>query len=39
MELTGHTSYVYSVGVLSTLEIISCGEDGTIRLWRGKLKS
>lgn len=36
MELHGHTSYVYSVSVLSTGELVSSGEDGCVRVWKGK---
>lgn len=36
-ELDGHTSFVYSVDVLSTGEIISSGEDRTVRVWKGKV--
>jgi len=35
MELHGHTSYVYSVSVLSTGELVSSGEDGCVRVWKG----
>lgn len=34
-ELYGHTSFVYSVTVLSTGELVSCGEDRTVRVWKG----
>lgn len=35
-ELSGHTSFVYSVDTLSTGELVSSGEDRTVRVWRGK---
>ncbi|CAO3660671.1 unnamed protein product [Umbelopsis vinacea] len=34
MELNGHTSFVYSVTVLSTGELVSSGEDRSVRVWR-----
>ncbi len=34
--LSGHTSFVYSLSVLSNGDIISGGEDRTLRIWRGK---
>ncbi|KAI9303753.1 WD40-repeat-containing domain protein [Cunninghamella echinulata] len=33
-ELYGHTSFVYSVATLSTGEIVSAGEDRTVRIWK-----
>jgi phospholipase A-2-activating protein len=36
--LDGHTSFVYSVDVLSTGEFVSSGEDRTVRIWKGKRK-
>jgi WD40 repeat protein len=35
-QLDGHTSFVYSVDVLSTGEFVSSGEDRTVRIWKGK---
>ena len=34
-ELVGHESYIYSLTVLSSGEIISSGEDRTVRIWDG----
>lgn len=33
-ELAGHESFIYSLAVLPTGEIVSSGEDRTIRVWR-----
>ncbi|CAO3583550.1 unnamed protein product [Absidia cylindrospora] len=33
-ELHGHTSFVYSIATLSTGELVSSGEDRTVRIWR-----
>ncbi|KAI8340823.1 PLAA family ubiquitin binding-domain-containing protein [Chlamydoabsidia padenii] len=33
-ELYGHTSFVYSIATLSTGELVSSGEDLTVRIWR-----
>lgn len=33
-QLHGHTSFVYSVDVLSTGEFVSAGEDRTVRIWK-----
>lgn len=33
-QLDGHTSFVYSVDVLSTGEFVSAGEDRTVRIWK-----
>ena len=39
-ELSGHTSFIYSVTVLSDNETIaSVGEDRSLRLWQGELLS
>lgn len=35
-ELHGHTSFIYSVATLPTGELVSSGEDRTVRIWRGK---
>ncbi|EMD38180.1 hypothetical protein CERSUDRAFT_82424 [Gelatoporia subvermispora B] len=32
--LTGHTSFVYSISVLPNGDIVSGGEDRTVRIWR-----
>ena len=32
-ELVGHTAYVYSVALLATGEIVSSGEDRSLRVW------
>ena len=37
--LSGHTSFVYSVSVLLNGDIISGGEDRTVRVWRGECHS
>lgn len=37
--LSGHTSFVYSLSVLPNGDIISGGEDRTVRIWRGKATS
>ena len=34
--LSGHTSFVYSLSVLPNGDIISGGEDRTVRVWRGE---
>jgi len=34
-ELYGHTSFVYSLDVLPTGELVSSGEDRTVRIWNG----
>lgn len=34
-ELHGHTSFIYSVAALPTGELVSSGEDRTVRIWRG----
>jgi phospholipase A-2-activating protein len=39
MELNGHTSFVYSVTVLSTGELVSSGEDRSVRVWRGRYEA
>lgn len=33
-QLDGHTSFVYSVIILSTGEFVSSGEDRTVRVWK-----
>jgi phospholipase A-2-activating protein len=33
--LTGHTSFVYTLAVLPDGDIVSGGEDRTVRVWRG----
>lgn len=35
VELHGHASFVYSVAVLPNGDIVSSGEDRSIRVWRG----
>lgn len=32
--LSGHESFVYDLGILSNGDIVSCGEDRTVRIWR-----
>lgn len=34
-SLSGHDSFIYSVAALPTGEIVSGGEDRTVRIWRG----
>ena len=33
--LSGHTSFVYSLSVLPNGDIVSAGEDRTVRVWQG----
>ncbi|KAI8099820.1 phospholipase A-2-activating protein [Halteromyces radiatus] len=33
-ELYGHTSFVYSLATLTTGELVSSGEDRTVRIWK-----
>ena len=33
--LSGHTSFVYSLSVLPNGDIVSSGEDRTVRIWKG----
>jgi WD40 repeat protein len=33
--LSGHTSFVYSLSVLPNGDIVSGGEDRTVRIWQG----
>ena len=34
-ELHGHDSFIYSLSSLSSGELVSSGEDRTVRIWRG----
>ncbi|KAL4733381.1 PUL domain-containing protein [Aspergillus similis] len=34
-ELHGHESFIYSLAVLPTGELVSSGEDRTVRIWNG----
>lgn len=34
-QLHGHESFIYSLGSLPTGELISSGEDRTVRIWKG----
>ncbi|EXJ78729.1 hypothetical protein A1O1_09131 [Capronia coronata CBS 617.96] len=34
-ELVGHDSFIYSLAVLPSGEIVSAGEDRSVRIWRG----
>lgn len=34
-ELQGHESFVYSIAALPSGELVSSGEDRTVRVWRG----
>lgn len=33
--LSGHTSFAYSVAVLPSGDLVSAGEDRSVRVWRG----
>lgn len=33
--LSGHTSFVYSLAVLPSGDIVSGGEDRSVRVWKG----
>lgn len=33
-RLTGHTSFIYDLGLLPNGDIVSCGEDRSVRVWR-----
>lgn len=33
--LSGHTSFVYSLSVLPNGDIVSAGEDRSVRVWKG----
>jgi phospholipase A-2-activating protein len=35
-ELSGHEHFVYNLTSLPTGEIVSCGEDRTVKIWSGK---
>ncbi|KAL4955175.1 PUL domain-containing protein [Aspergillus filifer] len=35
-ELHGHESFIYSLAVLPTGELVSSGEDRTVRVWNGE---
>lgn len=36
--LSGHTSFVYSVSVLPNGDLVSAGEDRSVRIWRGMIR-
>jgi phospholipase A-2-activating protein len=36
--LSGHTSFVYSVALLPSGEIVSGGEDRSVRVWKGTFR-
>jgi len=33
--ISGHNSFVYSLAVLPDLDIVSAGEDRSVRIWQG----
>lgn len=35
-SMTGHTSFVYSLSVLPNGDVVSAGEDRSVRIWQGK---
>jgi phospholipase A-2-activating protein len=35
--LSGHTSFVYSLAALPNGDIVSGGEDRTVRVWQGQI--
>jgi len=34
--LSGHTSFVYSLSILPNGDVVSGGEDRTVRVWKGE---
>lgn len=36
--LSGHTSFVYSLSALPNGDLVSAGEDRTVRVWRGMVQ-
>lgn len=34
--INGHSSFIYSVSILSTGEIVSAGEDRAVKIWNTK---
>lgn len=34
-SLSGHTSFIYGLSILPNGDIVSCGEDRSVRVWRG----
>ncbi|KAF1988782.1 PFU-domain-containing protein [Aulographum hederae CBS 113979] len=34
-QLHGHTNFIYSLAALPSGEVVSCGEDRTLRIWKG----
>jgi len=38
-ELHGHTNYIYSIAALPNGDLVSAGEDRTVRIWRSMITS
>jgi phospholipase A-2-activating protein len=36
-SMSGHTSFVYSLSILPSGDIVSAGEDRSVRIWEGEL--
>jgi phospholipase A-2-activating protein len=36
--LSGHTSFVYSIALLPSGDIVSGGEDRSVRVWKGTFR-
>jgi phospholipase A-2-activating protein len=37
--LSGHTSFVYAIAVLPSGDLVSAGEDRTVRVWHGEFST